>query len=198
MRRNAWCVLFLSAGIPALLQGQGFGIYELGSCAMGRAGTAVAAPCDDGSAIFFNPAGLVGQKGGRASAGVTLIKVVGGFTDDLFGQKTDLTNGVIPVPQGYVSYGVTPKLAVGIGLFAPYGLETDWPTTFDGRFAGYKNIPTFREYVLVEYRRREVAVWRRDAAGAWTPTSYGPTDDVVLDSVALTLPMDLIYEDSGL
>ena len=67
-----------------------------------------------------------------------------------------------------------------------------------GKFEGYKNSPTFREYVLVEYRRREVAVWRRDAAGAWTSTVYGPADDVVLDSVALTLPMDLIYEDSGL
>jgi Uma2 family endonuclease len=67
-----------------------------------------------------------------------------------------------------------------------------------GKFEGYKNTPTFREYVLVEYRRREVEVWRRDAAGAWTSTIYGPADDVVLDSVALTLPMDLIYEDSGL
>src|SRR5438874_98031 len=67
-----------------------------------------------------------------------------------------------------------------------------------GKFEGYKNIPTFREYVLVESRRREVEVWRRDAAGAWTSTSYGPGDDVVLERVALTLPMDLIYEDSGL
>src|SRR3989442_16037600 len=98
MRRNAWCVLFLSAGIPALLQAQGFGIYELGSCAMGRAGTAVAAPCDDGSAIFFNPAGLVGQKSGRARAGVTLVKGGGGVTPDPFWQKTHLPNGVIPLP----------------------------------------------------------------------------------------------------
>ena len=52
--------------------------------------------------------------------------------------------------------------------------------------------------MLVEYRRREVEVWRRAAAGAWTSTVYGPADDVVLDSLALTLPMDLIYEDSGL
>ena len=67
-----------------------------------------------------------------------------------------------------------------------------------GKFEGYKTIPTFREYVLVEDRRRAVEVWRRDAAGAWTSTSYGPADDVVLESVALTLSMDLIYEDSGL
>ena len=67
-----------------------------------------------------------------------------------------------------------------------------------GKFEGYKNISTFREYVLVEDRWREVEVWRRDDAGTWTATTYGPGDDVALASVALTLPMDLIYEDSGL
>ncbi len=66
------------------------------------------------------------------------------------------------------------------------------------KFEGYKAIPTFREYVLVEYRRREVEVWRRDDAGTWAPTTYGPGSDVTLTSVALTLTMDLIYEDSGL
>ena len=67
-----------------------------------------------------------------------------------------------------------------------------------GKFEEYKNIPTFREYVLVEDRRREVEVWRRDDAGTWNLTTYGPGDDVALESVPLTLPMDLIYEDSGL
>ncbi|PYO81941.1 MAG: hypothetical protein DMD65_10550, partial [Gemmatimonadetes bacterium] len=38
------------------------------------------------------------------------------------------------------SYAATPKLGIGVGLFAPYGLETRWPLAFDGRFAGYKNI----------------------------------------------------------
>ena len=49
-----------------------------------------------------------------------------------------------------------------------------------------------------QQRQREVEVWRRDDTGAWSATTYGPDADVVLDSVALTLPMDLIYEDSGL
>jgi len=65
------------------------------------------------------------------------------------------------------------------------------------KFEEYKAIPTVREYVLVEQRRREVEVRGRDAAGTWTSTTYGPADDVVLHSVALTLPMGLVYEDSG-
>jgi long-chain fatty acid transport protein len=135
--KYAWLLI---AGFPALLSAQGFGIYEQNTCTMGRGGTAVAAPCPDGSAIFFNPAGLAGLKGGHASAGVTLIRVQGGFTDDLFQETTDLNDPLIPVPQAYLSYAVTPKLGVGIGFFAPYGLQTRWPLSFDGRFSGYDNI----------------------------------------------------------
>jgi len=41
-------------------------------------------------------------------------------------------------------------------------------------------------------------VWTCDDAGTWTATTYGSGDDIALTSVALTLPMDLMYEDSGL
>ncbi len=140
MRQVASYVLLLFAGVPIVLHAQGFGIFEHGTCTMGRAGTAVAAPCGDGSAIFFNPAGLAGLPGKHIAAGVTLIKAVGNFSDDVFGAKTDLDNPIIPVPQVYATYAVNEKLGVGIGLFAPYGLQTRWPLSFDGRFAGYDNI----------------------------------------------------------
>jgi len=41
-------------------------------------------------------------------------------------------------------------------------------------------------------------VWSRDDAGTWTAATYGPGDDIALTSLSLTLPIDLIYEDSGL
>ena len=140
MQRFGKCAWLLIAGFPALLSAQGFGIYEQNTCTMGRGGTAAAAPCPDGSAIFFNPAGLAGLPGGHFSAGVTLIRVKGGFTDDFFQETTNLNDPLLPVPQAYLSYAVTPKLGVGVGFFAPYGLQTRWPLTFDGRFTGYDNI----------------------------------------------------------
>jgi len=140
MRACVRYALVLFAATPTLLGAQGFGIYEQGTCAMGRAGAGVAAPCSDGSAMFFNPAGLAGLTGGHATIGVTLLDVRGGFTDDLFQQKTKLDDPLLAVPQVYISYAATPKLGIGVGLFAPYGLETRWPLAFDGRFAGYKNI----------------------------------------------------------
>jgi long-chain fatty acid transport protein len=135
MRRFA---VLLFAGVPSLLAAQGFGIYEHNTCAMGRAGVTAAGPCADGSAVFFNPAGLAGLAGVHLSGGVTLIGAAGGFTDDFFARRTDLDNPVIPVPNGFLTYAVSPKVTLGIGLYAPYGLESRWPTAgFEGRFLGY-------------------------------------------------------------
>src|SRR5213593_1966106 len=179
MRACVRYALVLGAGVPTLLSAQGFGIYEQGTCAMGRAGTGVAAPCSDGSAMFFNPAGLAGLTGAHATIGVTLIDIQGGFTDDVFQQHTELDDPLIGVPQLYVSYGATSKLAVGVGLFAPYGLETRWPTTFDGRFAGYKN---FLRSIYIQ----------PTLAYQLTPRlSLGGGLDIVLGKVELNQRLDL-------
>ena len=180
MRRYALSALCLSfAAVPALLAAQGFGIYEQGTCSMGRAGTGVAAPCGDGSAIFFNPAGLAGLKGGHATIGVTLINVDGGFTDDIFQRTNDLDDPLIPLPQVYISYAATPKLGVGVGLFAPYGLRTEWPLSFDGRFAGYKNV--IRSVYIQPTVAYQVTPWLSLGAGL----------DIVRGSVELNQHLDL-------
>src|SRR5207249_12144869 len=79
----------------------------------------------------------------------------------------------------YISYGATSKLAVGVGLFAPYGLETRWPMTFDGRFAGYKN------YLRSIYIQPTLAY-------QLTPRlSLGGGLDIVLGKVELNQRLDL-------
>src|SRR3989454_1115615 len=179
MRACVRYALVLCAGVPTLLSAQGFGIYEQGTCAMGRAGTGVAAPCSDGSAMFFNPAGLAGLTGAHATIGVTLIDIQGGFTDDVFQQHTELDDPLIGVPQLYISYGATSKLAVGVGLFAPYGLETRWPMTFDGRFAGYKNF------------LRSIYIQPTLAYQVTPRLSLGGGLDIVLGKVELNQHLDL-------
>ena len=134
-------VAFVAAGAlwAGDAQAQGFGVYEQGTCAMGRGGATVAEPCDDGSAIFFNPAGLAGSRGATVSAGVTLITAAGDFTDDATGASTDLDNDPIPVPHAFLAYGLDERLALGLGVYVPYGLGTRWPVEFEGRFLGYDN-----------------------------------------------------------
>jgi long-chain fatty acid transport protein len=138
MRRFALLLLAGASSLVAALPAQGFGVYEHNTCAMGRAGVAAAMPCADGSAIFFNPAGLAGLAGNHLSVGVTAIAAQGGFTDDFLNHRTDLDNPLIPVPAAYFTHQLNSNLTAGIGIYAPYGLETKWPTEgFDGRFLGY-------------------------------------------------------------
>lgn len=137
--------------VPTPVGAQGFSVYEHGTCQMGRAGTGVAAPCADGSAMMFNPAGLAGTGGVVLTAGVTLIDARGSFTDDLTQTGWDLANDPVRVPHLYAAYGAG-KLGLGLGVFVPYSLETKWPLdislsavelaatgAFPGRFSGYDN-----------------------------------------------------------
>ena len=143
MRRFARSVLIAAFGMPALLSAQGFAVNELGTCAMGRAGTAAAGPCRDGSGVWANPASLAVLSGTHISASGTLIVPHGGFTDDLFAVKTDMPSQRYLVPSAYLTHQAG-KLGLGLGVFAPYGLGTKWctgdpcsPLDFIGRFDAY-------------------------------------------------------------
>jgi long-chain fatty acid transport protein len=124
---------------PSGLSAQGYGIYEHGTCMMGRAGTGVASPCSDGSAIFFNPAGIVGSGKGVLGAGVTYIGPTGSFTDDATNATTTLNDLNFFIPHLYYARDLGQGYAAGLGVFAPYGLTTEWPTDFQGRFIGYRS-----------------------------------------------------------
>jgi long-chain fatty acid transport protein len=128
---------FGAAASPA--RAQGYGLFEQGACAMGRAGAGVAAPCDDGSSMFFNPAGLVLDPKMVASGGFTAIAPRGQFTDTKTGLVSPLSNNTYLAPSLYFAVPLSPRAVVGLGVFAPYGLTTEWPVTSEGRFLGYKS-----------------------------------------------------------
>ena len=124
--------------MPRSAEAQGFSVNEQGSCAMGRGGTGVASPCADGSAIFYNPAGLILPKGkGVFSGGATIIRPTGDFTNSTTGEVSTLDTNITPVPSLYLGYGLSDVATIGLGIFAPYGLAIEWPTTAEGRFLGY-------------------------------------------------------------
>src|SRR5258705_1755829 len=103
MRRFALLLLAGAASLVAAapLPGQGFGVYEHNTCAMGRAGVTAARPCADGSAIYFSPAGLGGLAGTHITAGVTQNRAQGNLTDHFLAHKSELTNPLVPVPHLY-------------------------------------------------------------------------------------------------
>ena len=169
-----------AVAIPRLATAQGYGVYEQGTCAMGRAGTGVAAPCADGSSLFFNPAGMVAAEGRQIAIGGTGIAVSGSFTNDVTGLSTDLNSAVYPVPHVYLVQPVRGgRAAVGIGAFAPYGLTTEWPETFEGRFLGY------RSKIQAVYIQPTIAIRLTDQV------SFGAGLDVSLVSVQLRQRLEL-------
>ncbi len=118
---------------------QGFAVYEHDACTMARGATGVAAPCSGGSAVFYNPAGILGSTTKfNLEGNLTLIQPTGGYTDSASRVETKLNAHVFPVPAGYLTYQISPRIAAGFGVYAPYGLTTDWPTTSPGRYLAYK------------------------------------------------------------
>jgi long-chain fatty acid transport protein len=134
--------LLVGVGAAGPLHAQGFSVNEHGTCAMGRAGTGTADPCPDGSAIFFNPAGVASTGKGHTTISVGGVGIApsGGFTADASGLRSDLKDKVYPVPSVYITHGFTDQVGAGIGLFAPYGLTTEWDPTSQARFLGYKSV----------------------------------------------------------
>lgn len=145
---SAAAVACVAAGTP--LAAQGSAVMTHSSCATALGGAGVAAPCDDGSAILFNPAALA-QTPSLITVGVSGITAGGDFTYNGTGERIEREEGTTSVPFAYANYRFNERLSAGIGVFAPYGLGLDWPActveevnggtctgdNFEGRFVSY-------------------------------------------------------------
>ena len=123
---------------PAALYAQGFGLNEIGSCAVSRASATTGAPCQDASAIFWNPAaGTRLPKGITAYGGVASIQVGGDYTPD-FSATGNSFRPNIPTafpPHLFVNWNGAGRYAAGLGVYVPYGLTSQWRDDFPGRFS---------------------------------------------------------------
>lgn len=132
-------VLMLICGAGQQALASGFQIPEQGAKAMGLA-NAFTAVADDPSATWYNPAAIAFLDGSQLMLGGNIIILPG--TDFTANASNPATTGrvvgsaskTIFSPQAYLTYKPEGwRLAFGIGLNAPFGLETDWPAT--GAFA---------------------------------------------------------------
>ena len=68
-----------------------------------------------------------------------------------------------------------------------------------GTFALYRQIPTLREYVLIDsINARQVEVRRPGSAESWSLILWSGADEVRLESISLSTSLAAIYEDSDL
>ncbi|TPN86004.1 OmpP1/FadL family transporter [Aquimarina algicola] len=130
MRKLLLLILFVSVTLVTYAGGYRVSVQGQRAMAMGHTGVAVV---NSAELVFFNPAGLVYLENKlNVSVGVSGI-----FTDVIF-QNEDLgisaeTDNSIGTPLNiYASYMVNDWMALGLGVYTPYGSEVTWPTDWAG------------------------------------------------------------------
>jgi long-chain fatty acid transport protein len=128
----------LAGAVAAPVLAQGSSVYTQSACVSARGHTSVAAPCADASGIYYNP-GMLALMPSALSAGFTAVHNFGTFTYQ-DGREVSREAATPIVPHGYTSirFGGEQRMAVGFGVFAPYGLGIEWPEDFEGRFISWK------------------------------------------------------------
>ena len=130
-------LLVLSALFIGTIHAGGFQLNEHGARAMGLGG-AFTAVADDPSAMYFNGAGLTQLNGWNFMAGTSFIapnSEFRGIYPDVTSYKTTAQTFIIP--NGYATYGAG-DWAVGLAFNVPFGLGTEWPTDWPGKYLALK------------------------------------------------------------
>jgi len=132
-------VMLLGLGAACGAHAQGFQLNEIGTCAVARGQAVTASPCKDPSVIYWNPATAASLEGWSIYAGAAAVIVGGGFTADTSRRVFDSNVPVSVPPHVFVNYGSRDdRWAVGLGVYVPYGLTSQWHTDFPGRFEALK------------------------------------------------------------
>lgn len=118
--------------------GAGFGLYE-GSARGNALGGTMVGRADDPSAIYYNPAGITQLSGVQVMGGATLIrpKATVNAVSPLGEVSTEsVDNNWVP-PHLYGTYQVADSVWAGVGLFSRFGLGTEFPSDWAGRYNSY-------------------------------------------------------------
>jgi len=132
------CLVASLLALPATAFAQGFGLNEIGSCAIARGFAVTSSPCQDASTIYWNPAYAAALSGNSLVFGGASIGVKGSFTRD---SSLGRYQGDVPTaypPHLFFNHRQSENFSWGLGVFVPYGLTSQWGSDFPGRFLAQK------------------------------------------------------------
>jgi len=148
----ALCIIFAPVG--AAVAG-GFALAGVGAKALAMSG-AFRAIADDWSAMYWNPAGLVGQESAvylEAKALYPMAWVTPntpsttGDLDDymLYRNGIEQSSDAATFPSGAFAfqYKINEKMTVGISGYAPSAIGVEWTNLFTGPYQGYGEDPAY-------------------------------------------------------
>ncbi len=101
---------------------------------MAGAFTAVA---DDGSAVYYNPAGISQIDGTSVEASVALISPQLRYTTP--GDATETSTKSAFAPSFFITHRLTDRLSTGLGLYAPYARDAEFGDDLINGFASQRS-----------------------------------------------------------
>ena len=121
----------------------GFALNEQSISGMGTGFAGRSSSADDASTIAGNPAGMSRIKREQVTGGVAFIDAHTDISDASSRPNGGTNKGdMVPfmgVPMGYYVKPIDDHWAFGIGVYAPFGLVTDYENGFAGRYFGSKS-----------------------------------------------------------
>jgi long-chain fatty acid transport protein len=159
---GALSVLFFSA-LSTTALASGYGLREHSVDALGMAYAGTAASSDDASYLAYNPASLAGVVDSDATVNLvaifptsdasyaTALTAAGSPTGGL-NHPTDFVDNAY-VPSAAFRTRINDRWAVGLSISAPWGLSTDYPESWAGRYYALKTqLFTLNATPIVSYQ----------------------------------------------
>ena len=188
-------------GVPLLASG--FAIVEQSVSGLGSAFAGAAASAEDAATIFYNPAGILLIEGRQLVGGMHWIVPSAEFKIEKAtkgGRSLGTDNGgdcgsAALVPNLYYGERVNDRLAVGLGITAPFGLTTEYDPTWVGRYHAVKSeVMTVNINPALAYR-----IGEHLGIGAGVCAQYiDATLSSMADASGMSMPpLDVLVENSG-
>ena len=120
----------------------GFALNEQSISGMGTGFAGRSSSADDASTVVGNPAGMSRLKREQVTGGVAFIDAHTDISDASSSNGGTNKGDMVPfmgVPMGYYVKPIDDQWAVGFGVYAPFGLVTDYENGFAGRYFGSKS-----------------------------------------------------------
>lgn len=139
-RSVAICILAALMAASGTAAASGFALIEQSASGLGNAYAGGAASAEDASTVFFNPAGMSRLPGKQVVIAVNAIQPSVKFSGTGTAAATPAGNlggdagSLAFVPNGYFTVELNPRTHIGVGVNAPFGLQTKYDAGWVGRF----------------------------------------------------------------
>lgn len=127
----------ITLGTAFVAHSAGYQLNEYSAVNMGRSFAGMGVAGDDFSATGYNPAGMVYNKRNGLQSGASLVRLHSTFKgwgnfDDRKQHGSGHTNPTRVMPNLFGQYKLSDDLTLGLGLYVPFGLATDYPNGWFG------------------------------------------------------------------